>query len=279
MPELNGHDATAPYVPPPQPPALAEPVKMSAKLTPAKLRDIQQRLREPFAAELVYFKPQVVSYKGADSTAKGAAYADARAYSDRLNEVVGIDGWSQTAVISTSPTYEKEIKKKEKNPQTGQWDVETSKTVRIARISAVVTVTINGVGSHSNVGESDISDENATTIAYAQAFKRACVEFGLGRYLYDLPETGWLPFDTKTRQFKTQPTLPDWAIPKKPCSDCHVPIGPVSIQGVVYAIDTIIERSLKTYGRQLCGKCSQKAAKDAKERAGREIGVPAPAAA
>ena len=65
MPELNGHDATAPYVPPPQPPALAEPVKMSAKLTPAKLRDIQQRLREPFAAELVYFKPQVVSYKGA----------------------------------------------------------------------------------------------------------------------------------------------------------------------------------------------------------------------
>ena len=155
MPELNGHDATAPYVSPPQPPALAEPVKTSAKLTPAKLRDIQQRLREPFAAELVYFKPQVVSYKGADSTAKGAAYADARAYSDRLNEVVGIDGWSQTAVISTSPTYEKEIKKKEKTPQTGQWDVETSKTVRIARISAVVTVTINGVGSHSNVGESE----------------------------------------------------------------------------------------------------------------------------
>ena len=48
---------------------------------------------------------------------------------------------------------------------------------------------------------------------------------------------------------------------------------------MVYAIDTIIERSVKTYGRPLCGKCSQKAAKDAKERAGRDIGVPATAAA
>ena len=127
----------------------------------------------------------------------GAAYADPRAYTDRLNEVVGIDGWSQNVVLSTSPTYEKEIRKKEKNDATGQWE-ETHKTARTARISAVVTVTINGLGSRSNVGESDIADENATTSAYAQGFKRACAEFGLGRYLYDLPETGWLPYDTKT---------------------------------------------------------------------------------
>ena len=53
-----------------------EALKMSTKLTPAKLRELDSRLREPFPPELIYWKPQLVSYKGEDSTAKGAAYAD-----------------------------------------------------------------------------------------------------------------------------------------------------------------------------------------------------------
>lgn len=59
------------------------------------MRELEDRLRKPFPPELIYWKPQVVSYKGAESTAKGAAYADIRAYSERLNQVVGLNGWSQ----------------------------------------------------------------------------------------------------------------------------------------------------------------------------------------
>jgi hypothetical protein len=47
-------------------------------------------------------------------------------------------------------------------------------------------MTIDGLGSHSGLGEEWADNENAGTSAEAQAFKRACSCFGLGRYLYDL---------------------------------------------------------------------------------------------
>jgi hypothetical protein len=43
---------------------------------------------------------------------------------------------------------------------------------------------IFGLGLHSATGEEWADDENAGTSAEAQAFKRACAYFGLGRYLY-----------------------------------------------------------------------------------------------
>ena len=45
------------------------------------------------------------------------------------------------------------------------------------------TVTIIGLWSHSDTGEEWADDSNALTAADAQAFKRACSCFGLGRYL------------------------------------------------------------------------------------------------
>src|SRR6185295_15732681 len=53
--------------------------------------------------------------------------------------------------------------------------------------------------------------QNAATRAEAQAFKRACACFGLGRYLYDL-DTVWVDLDQSNRPVRT-PTLPDWALP------------------------------------------------------------------
>jgi hypothetical protein len=58
-------------------------------------------------------------------------------------------------------------------------------------------LTIAGV-TRSDVGECDLSDENAFTSAKAQAFKRACAAFGLGRYLYDLPKQ-WVEYDAQHR--------------------------------------------------------------------------------
>jgi hypothetical protein len=73
-------------------------------------------------------------------------------------------------------------------------------------------VTIAGIGSHCGSGEEWADDENAMTSAEAQAFKRACSCFGLGRYFYDFAEM-WVDID-EHKQPKSIPTLPSWALPK-----------------------------------------------------------------
>lgn len=73
-------------------------------------------------------------------------------------------------------------------------------------------VTIFGVGSHSATGEEWADDPNAGTAAEAQAFKRACSCFGLGRYLYHF--TGiWVDLDDRKRP-KNTPIVAGWATPE-----------------------------------------------------------------
>jgi len=76
------------------------------------------------------------------------------------------------------------------------------------RLLVNCTLTVLGV-TREDVGEAllmaeqrgkIVPDENAYTSAVAQAFKRACAQFGLGRYLYDAPKT-WAEYDSDRRQF------------------------------------------------------------------------------
>jgi len=55
-------------------------------------------------------------------------------------------------------------------------------------------------------------EPNAMTAAESQAFKRSCVCFGLGRYLYTLAEM-WVPLNEHRQPFEF-PSLPQWALPK-----------------------------------------------------------------
>ncbi|MCP5111632.1 MAG: hypothetical protein GY953_12435 [bacterium] len=80
------------------------------------------------------------------------------------------------------------------------------------KVLVTCTLTIFGVGTHSGTGEEWADDANAMTSAEAQAFKRACVCFGLGRYLYDLPRS-WVALDEHRRIVGQLPKLPDWAVP------------------------------------------------------------------
>ena len=48
--------------------------------------------------------------------------------------------------------------------------------------------------------------------AYSDAFKRAGVKTGVGRYLYSLDKQ-WVGFDAKSKQLSEQPKLPAWATP------------------------------------------------------------------
>jgi hypothetical protein len=88
-----------------------------------------------------------------------------------------------------------------------------SESQMVGKVVVTCEVSIYCLGTHSGIGEEWADNENAGTAAEAQAFKRACACFGLGRYLYDL-EGGWVDLD-KRKQPKSTPKLPDWALPKR----------------------------------------------------------------
>ena len=75
------------------------------------------------------------------------------------------------------------------------------------------TVTIIGLWSHSGTGEEWADDDNGMTSADAQAFKRACSCFGLGRYFYDIPAI-WVDLDQNRQPARTL-ALSGWALPEK----------------------------------------------------------------
>jgi hypothetical protein len=125
------------------------------------------------------------------------AYADQRAYTDRLNALFTPLGWTREYAVQTVQNFEM--------PRKGQGEG----TIITAKVMVTCKVTIYGLGTHAGTGEEWATDDNALTRAEAQAFKRACSCFGLGRYFYDLPRT-WVDLDDQKRPV-VAPTLPDWA--------------------------------------------------------------------
>lgn len=232
------------------------------KLTPAEWTELQEKLSEPFDPSVIKWKPQTVDYKG--KTAMATAHADPRAYIDRLNDVVGPGNWEQKLSFSSTP-YTKVIRgKKAYGDQPATQDREVSGT----KVICACELTIHGV-THTSSGDSDSSDENASTSAEAQAFKRAAVSFGLGRYLYNLPAKQY-PYDTDKKRFIQEPILPDWALPPVRCADCNHTITAGSHNGVEIPIARLVENSEKKYQKKLCQACqisrAQKSAQPRKEQ-------------
>lgn len=153
------------------------------------------RLAEPF-------DPSEIKWRVTHTTRDGSrgaviAFADPRAYSDRLNHVFTPSGWTRTYEVNTVSSVTR--MKKDKLIQTG-------------KVLVTCTVTIAGLGTHADSGEEWADEENAMTSAQAQAFKRACICFGLGRYLYKFAEM-WVPLN-EYRQPINLPPLPQWALPR-----------------------------------------------------------------
>jgi hypothetical protein len=129
-------------------------------------QQIWEELRKPFHPSQVTWRPGAV--KG--DRALALAYADLRAYMNRLDEVCGLD-WS----VQYEPWGEDRI---------------------------ICQLTIAGV-TRSSTGETTNESERSEiggTVAEAQAFKRASTMFGLGRYLYNLPAI-WEDYDPESKQF------------------------------------------------------------------------------
>src|SRR5215469_1578742 len=123
-------------------------------------------------------------------------YADPRAYTDRLNALVSPQGWTRSYETVTMNN----ITRTKRNAE-----------IVTGKILVTCKVTIDGLGTHAGTGEEWADEDNAMTSAEAQAFKRACSCFGLGRYFYDF-DAPWVDIDEKGRA-KKAPSVAPWMVP------------------------------------------------------------------
>src|ERR1700682_6458991 len=171
--------------------------------TAERVQELVAALEDPFEPSEIKWRVtntcKVGGSKGPRDRGQMLAYADPRAYTDRLNDLFTPLGWTRDYNVQTVQNFER----KERGA--------TERTIT-AKIVVTCRVTIYGFGTHTGLGEEWADNDNAGTAAEAQGFKRACSCFGLGRYLYDL-EGQWVDLDEKKRPLET-PKLPDWARPK-----------------------------------------------------------------
>lgn len=145
-----------------------------------KLSDVQKRLQAPFPTHLVGWR--AAAFNAERNRALLLAYVDARAIQDRLDAICP-DAWSfELEVIATAATP----------------------TVK-------GRLTVLGV-SREDIGEAPEGELGTLKAAASDALKRCAVQFGIGRYLYDLPKQ-WADWDNQKRGPKQTPELPEWAKP------------------------------------------------------------------
>ena len=144
------------------------------------LNDIQKRLQSPFPAHMVAWKP--CTFSKDRSRALLLAHIDVRAVQDRLDATCPND-WS--------------------------FELEVVAGTRLPTVRGRLTVL--GV-TRDDIGEAPEGDLGTLKAAASDALKRCAVQFGIGRYLYDLPKT-WVDWDDAGRKPLSEPTLPEWARP------------------------------------------------------------------
>lgn len=151
--------------------------------------EILAALGAPFGPDEIDFLPRAPS----NGKALALAYIDARLVMARLDKVVG-GAWSF------------------------DYDVVAPKQVK-------GRLTVCGV-TRCDAGEADKEDEPLKS-AVSDALKRAAVHFGIGRYLYHLPQV-WAAYDPQKRRFTEPPRISIDAVNRALalCGLPPVPAGP-----------------------------------------------------
>ena len=144
--------------------------------------NIYERLRFPFPEESVKWR---IGARNRDKTRGSAlAYIDARDVMDRLDRTVGFQNW-QTEYG------------------------ESAGSITICSLS----IRIDGewIKKSDGAGKSQIEGEKG---ASSDSYKRSAVQFGVGRYLYSLPDT-WVDLVDEGTKFANPNdlNLPEWATP------------------------------------------------------------------
>ena len=154
------------------------------------------KLKEPFPEKDIEWRLQSCGEKNGKFWGKALAYITSRAVQERLDEVCGPDGW-KTAIRKEGDAY-------------------------LCTLSIRVKHEDGTVEWLSREDGADSTDIEAVKGGISGAIKRSAVQFGIGRYLYNLDE-GWanvsengkLTGCTKDKKyFKWDPPkLPAWALP------------------------------------------------------------------
>lgn len=149
------------------------------------------------------FSPTLISWRvGATSSAKdkgiALAYLNARDVMERLDEVCGAAHWQARYQFM------------------GCCDIgiQVFQPELMAESGLIKEPEYQWIWKSNGAGQSDIEAEKGQ---YSDAFKRAAVLWGIGRYLYDLPNT-WYPIEprgksyvfTKDSESKMTQFLHDW---------------------------------------------------------------------
>jgi len=148
--------------------------------------EIYAAFLEPFPADMVKWRIGATNNKENPTSGIPLAYIDARAVMDRLDAVVGPENW---------------------------WD-EYSETPT-GRVICKLTIRRGEdfIPKSDGAGATDMEGDKG---GLSDAFKRAAVKWGIGRYLYSLG-TQWVPAVRRGKSVVVQgdpPKLPDWALPK-----------------------------------------------------------------
>jgi len=139
---------------------------------------IYERLKQPFPVDAIHWRPGATNREKTKCIA--LAYINARDAMKRLDDVVGWDKWQCTYT-----------------------DVRSGIICNIG-----IQIANEWIWKADGAGETDIEGEKG---ASSDAFKRAAVRFGVGRYLYYLPNV-WVDMDER-RRIVAPPQLPRWATP------------------------------------------------------------------
>jgi len=175
----------------------------------SKTGEILRKLKAPFPADQVHFR---VGATTKDKT-KGIAlaYIDARNLMERLDSVVGAENWQCRYPFSGCCEIGIKID--------GEW-----------------------IWKANGAGVTDVEGEKGQ---YSDAFKRAGVLWGVGQYLYSLPNE-WCELVPAGRSYKLKnpPKLPKWALPG------YVPVMKKEfvekiVNGIVSCIDNADEHGMK----------------------------------
>jgi hypothetical protein len=194
------------------------------------VESLTRALSAPFEPAEVKFKPAVVS----GNRALALAYVDARVIQDRLDDVLGVEGWQDD--------YE---------------CLEDGSVVCRLRLRLgdewVTKVDVGGPSEQPDGGD-------RLKAAFSDALKRAAVKFGVGRYLYRLPSQ-WVDYDPHRKTFVRLPTLPAFALPAQPAAAPAPappqPAAPKRAKTALHALPangTELQRRLNDYDAKLAAQ-------------------------
>lgn len=143
--------------------------------------EISQKLKRPFDPKALSWR--VGATNGDKTQGIALAYIDARDVMQRLDDVMGLNWQCKYSHANGKTICDLALK------LDGEW-----------------------IWRAGGAGDTDVEAEKG---AISDAFKRAAVLFGIGRYLYSLPNK-WVPIKAAGRSYALAetPSLPGWATPE-----------------------------------------------------------------